>query len=207
MTVIDTLITDRTQADETRAEQLAAKGWAAMTTAEREEWLAGPKGAYNATDLNRVTAAIEYLNDKLSSYGYATGYSPIIIHHKVPVFATDELGNLIMRQEEMVNGLTEETYTEILPIIEYWNEWEDKTWTKEDAPTASQMVQYLDNVHKLKSALKLPFGVHHAPSDMNGLTVQEANNIEQILLDIDKMLTNIAAAWFYSGEIYAGEFI
>jgi hypothetical protein len=47
-TIIDTLITDRTQADVARAEELSAKGFAAMTANERAEWLAGMKGAWAA---------------------------------------------------------------------------------------------------------------------------------------------------------------
>lgn len=43
------------------------------------------------------------------------------------------------------------------------------------------------------------------PDSANNLTWQEANNIEQILLDVDELLTRMAAAWFYSGELYAGE--
>ena len=60
-TIIDNLITDRTQADVERVRELAAKGFAAMTAAERAEWLAGMKGAYNASDLNRVGTALNYL--------------------------------------------------------------------------------------------------------------------------------------------------
>ena len=39
----------------------------------------------------------------------------------------------------------------------------------------------------------------------DGLTYTWANDIEQILMDIDVLLTNIAAGWLYSGEIYSGE--
>lgn len=60
-TVIDTLITDRTEADVERARGLAAKGFSAMTANEQAEWLAGMKGAYNASDLNRVGTALNYL--------------------------------------------------------------------------------------------------------------------------------------------------
>lgn len=74
MSIIDTLITDRTQADVNRALALSAKGWAAMTAAEREEFAAGMKGTYNATDLNRVNAAMEYLDTRLKAMGYTGGY-------------------------------------------------------------------------------------------------------------------------------------
>ena len=66
-TIIDTLITNRTQADVERVRALAAKGFAAMTAAEQAEWLAGMKGEYNAADLNRVGTALNYLAARLSS--------------------------------------------------------------------------------------------------------------------------------------------
>ena len=74
MSIIDTLITDRTQADVNRVLTLSAKGWAAMTAAEKEEFEAGMKGAYKATDLNRVNAAMEYLDTRLKAMGYTGGY-------------------------------------------------------------------------------------------------------------------------------------
>lgn len=66
-TIIVTLVTDRTQADVERVKALAAKGFAAMTAAERAEWLAGMKGAYNAADLNRVGTALNYLAGRLGA--------------------------------------------------------------------------------------------------------------------------------------------
>ena len=66
-TIIDNLVTDRTQADVERVKALAAKGFAAMTSDERAEWLTGMKGAYNASDLNRVGTALNYLAARLSS--------------------------------------------------------------------------------------------------------------------------------------------
>ena len=64
--IIDTLVTDRTQADVERVRELAAKGFAAMTAAERAEWLTGMKGAYNASDMNRVGTALNYLAARLA---------------------------------------------------------------------------------------------------------------------------------------------
>lgn len=71
MSIIDTLITDRAQADVDRVLALSAKGWAGMSAAEQAEWSAGLRGAYNASDLNRVQEAMEYLAGIFSSYGYA----------------------------------------------------------------------------------------------------------------------------------------
>lgn len=66
-TIIVTLVTDRTQADVERVRELAAKGFAAMTAEEQAEWLAGMKGAYNASDLNRVGTALNYLAGRLDA--------------------------------------------------------------------------------------------------------------------------------------------
>ena len=66
-TQLDNLIFDRTQSDVDRVKQLTAALVAGTATAaERAEFLAGMKGAYNATDLNRVGAAVNYLRNRLS---------------------------------------------------------------------------------------------------------------------------------------------
>lgn len=75
MSVIDTLVTDRTEADVSRYSELRDKGWAEMTTAERAEWVAGMKGAYNASDLNRVASAMAYLSQRFASAGYSVPVS------------------------------------------------------------------------------------------------------------------------------------
>ena len=64
------LITDRTLADVTRAQQFRSKGWNNLTVAEQAEWSAGLKGAYNYTDLNRVESAVATLRAKLAAEGY-----------------------------------------------------------------------------------------------------------------------------------------
>lgn len=69
-------VTDRTQADVDRVKALNAKGWEAMTEAERTEWLAGLKGAYNVSDLNRVEHNVAYLAELLGEYGYSVTVSP-----------------------------------------------------------------------------------------------------------------------------------
>ena len=64
---LDNLVFDRTQSDVERVKQLTAALVAGTATAaERAEFVAGLKGAYNSTDLNRVGAAVEYLRDRLS---------------------------------------------------------------------------------------------------------------------------------------------
>lgn len=65
-----TLIYDRTSVDFQRWEYLRNKGLLNMTDDERAEWLAGMKGAYSKTDLNRVGEALNDLRDRLAAAGY-----------------------------------------------------------------------------------------------------------------------------------------
>lgn len=79
------------------------------------------------------------------------------------------------------------------------------TWKKSDIPDFDQMKRYLDNLNAVQSAApKLP-GTPQVPPDMDMLTYREANDIEQILIDVNHVMNNIEAAWMYAGEIYAGE--
>ena len=66
-----TLITDRSQADLDALGSLLSVPMEDWTAEELAEFnLARSKGAYNYTDLNRVTAAMDYINEQLVGYGY-----------------------------------------------------------------------------------------------------------------------------------------
>lgn len=69
------VVIDRTQQDVDTANRLKAKraagGWNSLTSAEQTLFLAGLKGSYTYTDLNRVGEAVRYLSDLLNVYGYA----------------------------------------------------------------------------------------------------------------------------------------
>ena len=65
-TTLLSLITDRTQADVDRVRQLAQKVFGNMTADEKTKWLNGLKGSSNASDLNRVGAAVAYVAGRLS---------------------------------------------------------------------------------------------------------------------------------------------
>ena len=68
--MLENLITDRTTADLQRWRTLRDKGIENMTASELAEWTAGMKGAYNISDLNRVSAALHYVRDRLIEAGY-----------------------------------------------------------------------------------------------------------------------------------------
>lgn len=144
MSIIGTLITDRTQADVDSR---------------------NGKGTYNASDLNRVAAAMNYVAGRLESAGYDPHISP----------KTD---------------------------------WKDDDWVDPAAQTV-----YLGYLAELRSQFAMMASTPQVPprilaTDINsndGLTYTWANNIEQILTDIDRLITNMTFAWMYSGDLYAGE--
>lgn len=78
MSVIDTLVTDRTQSDVEYVQALAAKiAKGTATDAELAAWnSAALKGAYNYTDLNRVGFAMQYVAACLVEQGYVVSVSP-----------------------------------------------------------------------------------------------------------------------------------
>lgn len=151
------LITDRVKADVDRVKKLSGKRLPGMSDSEKEEYLAGMKGAYNAFDLNRVGAAVNYLAERLVNYGYVVSVDPKI------------------------------------------------DWMMEDFPTPTEMDYYLDQVRIIKNSIVNLPTTPALPSDMQGLTFEEANAIEQVLLDVDAVLTLSQKCWLYSGELFAGE--
>ena len=151
------LITDRTAADAARVRALADKGYAAWTAAELAEWASDLKGAYNASDLNRVGSAVDYVAKRLRSCGISVSVAPRM------------------------------------------------DWQETDIPTRAEMAAYLADIAARRAALPLRDGTPPAPADMLGLSWEEANAIESILLAVDEAVTRMSQAWYYSGDLYAGE--
>ena len=143
------LITNRTLEDVKRVAELSAKGYSQMTPAEQAEWLAGMKGAYNYTDLNRVERAMV----ELASFLGVTLYQP------------------------------------------------KTNWKITDIPTETSIAHYLENVKRLRRACNGIANTPSTPTSMVGLTYVTANNIEQILLDIESAMNG----YVICGEAYCGE--
>lgn len=78
-----TLITDRSQADLQAMRDLLSTPMEEWTAEQLAAFnLAASKGAYNYTDLNRVTACMDYLNERLTGLGYQTGYERVQVPHQ-----------------------------------------------------------------------------------------------------------------------------
>lgn len=78
-------------------------------------------------------------------------------------------------------------------------------WSESDTPTAGQMETYRLNIANLRAVIAIMASTPEMPETMRALNYVKANNIERILLDLDTLITNMSQAWFFSGDLYAGE--
>lgn len=78
-------------------------------------------------------------------------------------------------------------------------------WAMADIPTPAQLTAYLADVAAIRAVLAVLPTTPAVPGDMIKLTHQEANAIEQILVDVDTLISNMELAWYYCGDLYAGE--
>lgn len=110
------LITNRTQGDVTRVANILRKRREDRTPEEQEELdSVASKGAYNYTDLNRVTKATEYLNEVFTRYGYITGYEPTRIERP----GNSRLPNGYTELEYIESTGTQSINTGVLPTSDY----------------------------------------------------------------------------------------
>lgn len=78
-------------------------------------------------------------------------------------------------------------------------------WKMNDIPRSVQMESYLSFINTIRGAFAVYDDTPSVPSSMKDLTWQRANDIEQILMDVDTIITNMETSWYYSGDLYAGE--
>lgn len=94
------------------------------------------------------------------------------------------------------------------PHISPKTDWKDDDWVD----PAAQAV-YLGDLEELRKQFTMLESTPRVPPRIlatsinsgDGLTYGWANDIEQILVDIDDTLTRLQSSMFYSGELYSGE--
>ena len=201
MSVIDTLIYDRTYEDLVNYNRLKALKYpyavadigadGYMTAEEKAEWDSGTlKGAYNKSDVNRVESAVDYLSQYL-----------IDVDDEIKAYAA---AHNVAWDIAFAVPYDPDDYTVTVKT----------DWNKEDIPRTSDVTRYLGNVTLLITAIEAAYPT--LPTTMNSLTYDGANAIERALillyealnelkLQIKIMIDNTALAWYYSGDVYAGE--
>lgn len=78
-------------------------------------------------------------------------------------------------------------------------------WTEDNVPTRKQLETYRQNIAELRRQLTVMQSTPKTPETMRFLDYLKANDIERILQDLDTLITNMEQAWFFSGDLYAGE--
>ena len=196
MSVNYTFIFDRTQADVDRVYALKQKiltgGLTSLTAEEKAEYMGGMRGAYNATDLNRVGQAVSYLADRFTDLP-----GELEAYREEKGVADDELYHVPYDPSTVV----------VSP---------KQNWTVADIPTNSQVQTYLNNLLVLRRQLVLPADAPMVPTSLNNLTFDTANQIEYLLWLVNAALVEVendlygkidraAESFWYAGEVNCGE--
>ena len=160
---ISALVFDRTQEDVDKVKaykrRMMTEGITALTADEMTEYMAGMKGSYNYTDLNRVGEAVAVIAAEIVSVG-----TSLNAYKEANDVGDDPIFDPLDPDAIDVDPKTD--------------------WTVSDIPTPAQMEQYLHDVRNLYDNLPLPDTTPSPPTSMEHLTFEGANAIEQILYDI-----------------------
>lgn len=78
-------------------------------------------------------------------------------------------------------------------------------WTRDDVPTREDWERYFSNVETLRSVIPVFDTTPDTPVVGQKLNYARANDIEQILVDIDDVAMKIQDSWQYAGDFYLGE--
>lgn len=81
-----------------------------------------------------------------------------------------------------------------------------KEWSDSDAPRAAQLEAYLANVAAIRGVLDVLPTTPETPEDMDLLTWMEANDIEQILVDVETLAQSMRKVFRRSNQVafYSG---
>lgn len=78
-------------------------------------------------------------------------------------------------------------------------------WRSAQIPMVSELSEYLGHVSVIREALAQFSTTPAAPTDPDSLDYVAANSIEQILIDVDELITRMRAAAYFSGDLFLGE--
>ena len=78
-------------------------------------------------------------------------------------------------------------------------------WTRTGWPTKSDMERYFGNVEALREATRVNLNAPSTPTTGTRFDYQKANDLEKILLAVERWLDSAEESSYYSGELYSGE--
>lgn len=78
-------------------------------------------------------------------------------------------------------------------------------WNRWSAPTVSDFNRYYGNIASLRALVAGYPTTPDVPTVNRRLDYSMANDIEQILEDLENIITKLPQSWYYAGEIFSGE--
>ncbi|WP_298030302.1 hypothetical protein [uncultured Dysosmobacter sp.] len=191
-----TLVTDRAAKDaETLRAALAAVN-AGTASAEQLALAAAPtsKGAYNYTDLNRVTEALEALNALLASYGYVTGYAPILLPRPGRVETTTQ--TVVKQFTETVTEANVASYFDVSNST-YYFAGADGVWTSSNGGKQSTTAS---TVFTAKQAMDVRFAYSYSSeTNYDKFTLKVAGTV------VENAVSGATTSKTYAGTMAAGD--
>lgn len=178
------LCTDRSQGDVDQLQALSEKigehGIGSLTAAERLLWFRGDGSMVYTSDQQ----TIEFADGALM-------LGPLVIRGAYNTADLERVEGAMRYLAEQFRGLGFEVRADFPSI-------------RRDPPREEDMARYLRNLSALRGVLTLYPTTPQVPKSMAFLTWREANDIEQILLDIEPVMAAASRVFRHSGAAISG---
>lgn len=179
------LVTNRTAFDVSRLKQLNEKGAENWTEDELNEWF-----GISTELLYCLDGVVTCLDGEIEIFGSG---DPVV----KGAYNSTDLNRVGAAVEYVRNRLAQYDYKcSVNP---------KQSWTYTDIPTQQELDEYLEDIRTIRSALATKPTTPQAPADMEQFNYIEANNIEQILLDVDALITNMTMSFVFCGQPFSGQ--
>ena len=99
---------------------------------------------------------------------------------------------------------------ELAEILKKYNYFEDELvhkldWAKTDFVRTNDSKRYLENIRKIRDSYFIKTTTPNLPNSLNRMDYQDANAIEQILVDIEDTIINMEQVFVYCGVPRMGQ--
>ena len=184
-TLMYSLVIDRTEEDVIRLRELCKLSWDTMLDEQKDEYLNGalrPMRDRNEEICRNQDGEILYFpkNGQRGSYN-ASDLNRV---GQVLSYLQNRLADYGFSVQ--VTGKTD--------------------WAFGEDPDPDDISRYLADIQIIHDSVPvLPSYTPSAPESLECLTPETANDIEKILIDVNKYLNAIDVSWIYSGEVNSGE--
>ena len=146
------------------------------------------------SDVEAVRALTEAIKTGTATEEQVRQYLTV---HQKGAYTHEDMNRVEAAVEYVANRLIEYGYLNVaLPVA---------AWRVEDKPDLNEFTRYFVNVRMLRDAITVWSSTPEAPSGITGFDYNKANALEQILIDVDDVLTKVSQAWLYSGDLYSAE--